>query len=60
LRKVRAFYQVCDLKNYFRRLRLTRRKVLLKVGIAPISSCSNGANYRAILPSIAADFLLDA
>jgi len=32
---VRAFYQVCDLKNYFRLLALTQSKVLLKDEIAP-------------------------
>jgi len=32
---VRAFYQVCDLKNYFRLLALSQPKVLLKVEIAP-------------------------
>jgi len=31
---VRAFYQVCDLKNYFRLLALTQPKVLLKDEIA--------------------------
>jgi hypothetical protein len=32
LRKVRAFYQVCALKNQFQRSRLTQPKILLKDG----------------------------